>query len=407
MRTAIVGLGFIGVFLISVPGKAATILATSCFSPSSSCYASTCTLGGATGASTSTAWPGCAIQQAINVAASGDTIVVDSGYWNVTTGIEGAKAITLQGGDPTPTNLLFQGGSLSFGTQNSFTRDIKITGLTFNGLTGGTMATIHNCLDCAFTENLVLVQPEPAVASIQFMGGADTRISSNKFTGPTGGNQLQINPLGTPSNLLPVNNSGFDVSGNVFDSVGLYEIGMSNIRIHDNYMVNTANGTYGRNVGISFAPPFGGTAYNLSIYNNYINAANANYGDIHGYPQDNANPGSYYGVFIYGNIINSTRSMIYVTTDAESSLATSTGLPDTYDVVIANNILKSYSYTASLINVDGGSLSGSVHDVVVIGNLLLSVGAHPNCIHYDTNTSNMSITSNASPSGWESGCAPG
>jgi hypothetical protein len=404
MRMVIVCLGIIGALFVSSTGRASTIQASS--------FAS---CGTGDGSTVGTAWPGCAIQDAMSSAVAGDTVLVDSGYWSVTTAITDTTALTLlgQGGAGSATLIFTGSGRLVFGSTSSFVSNIKLSGLTLNGGSasgGNPIVEMDNCLDCTFTENIVFTIPNASEPSVLTQGGANMSIASNSFIAGGsadyyGGNQLQINPLGI-STLLPVN-SGFDISGNYFDSVGVYEIGMSNIRIHDNYIVDT---TVHWNNNIAFAPPYSGIAYNIAIYNNFLNVL-YNFASIQGTPQDPGGTGSIDGLNISGNVMNGTSSVIAVTTNDTTCLASCSGLQTTTDVVISNNIMKSFWPISATIYLDGG-LTGSVQDVVVQGNMLLSGGSgygwsYASCIHYDANTLYINDANNSSPGGWGSGCEPG
>ncbi|HLK90986.1 MAG TPA: hypothetical protein VKZ18_13895 [Polyangia bacterium] len=408
MRRAVVLLGVSGV-LFSTSSEAATILASSCFSSSSSCYSSSCVTGGADGSATAS-WPVCAIQQAINSASAGDTVLVDAGFWNASTTISLAGGITLRGqladgsGNATVASLVFTGsGQLVTGSYNALTNDVNIVGLKIDGSSAADnwtpLVTMLNCVGCAFTANYVVTQPDGSYPSVLLMGGGSTTVSSNSFIpGPSGsgGSQLQLNPLGTPSTILP-NNSGFEVYSNYFEGVGLTEIGLSDIRIHGNRIVDTSTWQYA--TGINFSPPYGGESHNISICDNYINAP-YNFAVITGVPEDGGGQGSITGLVISGNVINSTRSMIGINSyDSSYCLGNCTTLTNTSDVVVSNNFLNS-AWTSSEIRLDGGTMSGSVQNVTAQGNILTGTNpseTDPTTIFYDSNTHNMNIANNLCP----------
>jgi hypothetical protein len=380
MRSTMVTLGVIGVVLISASGRAATIRATA-FSEVT--HAGT----------VSDPWPGSAIQLAIAYANGGDVILVKDGIWGVSTPLGNTTGnFTLQGESISATLRFTASGSWTLGTQNSLTNNVKISGLTFDASqsnTGQCPVVINNCVGCVVTGNNVLGVANVNYAALQFFGGASTVISSNtiKAGGPSsGGYQLQINALGV-STLLPVN-AGFDVAANYFDSVGLLEIGISDIRIHDNHFVNTTLGNY---IGMAFAAPYGGTARNVSITNNMIDGAQMNAATITGLPQDAGGQGTIDGLVITGNVIKSTQSSLAVSTFDQSCLTSCTTITRSYDVVVSNNILQSY-WGWSTMELSGG-FSGVVENVIAQGNILRGAFGMTNVIHSDE-TSVKNIANN-------------
>jgi hypothetical protein len=384
MRTTTVCLCVIAGLLISPLAGAATLQATSFFG--------TGCLKGTSNGTAGAPWPACAIQRAIAAAAGGDVVNVSDGFWSVSTSLGNTNGnYTLQG-QSTAAKLVFTGaGRWTFGTQTAFMSNVNITGLTFDASTSNNgigAVTIDNCVGCAFTGNIVLGVANVNYAAVLFMGGADTKISSNSFiagSAASGGAQLQINALGTPSTSMPTN-GGFDVYANNFDSIGLTVIGMSNIRIHDNYVFNTS---FANAIGISFAAPYNGLARNVSITNNTLKSTN-NFAVISGLPQDAGGQGSIDGLVISGNVIDSTQSYLAVNTYISSCLTSCTTITKSYDVVVSNNTVKSI-WGASTIELAGGN-GAFVQNVTVQGNILVGVGT--NAIHTDANTTNMNKANN-------------
>src|SRR5262249_51834315 len=183
--------------------------------------------------------------------------------------------------------------------------------------------------------------------AILFEGGADNRITGNNFgaagnncSSPWqppcgGGSQLQLN-------AGPNTNTGFDVWGNTFDSVGLLEIGLSDLIIRGNIF---GDATLADSVGIIVIPAYQATSSNVTISNNFINLGGANAAYITGLSQAPGGQGSIGslspslpGLTIDHNVVKGT--VAYISLDGGC-----TSCPDntnTYNSTITNNVIQSY-----------------------------------------------------------------
>jgi len=383
MRRLTLYFSVVGVLLTSTVARAATLQPLNFVSTS-------CKLGTSNGTQ-ALPWPGCLIQRAIAAATGGDTVVVPDGYWSVTTALSNTTGnFTLQGQSTNARIVFTRAGQWILGTQSSLTNNVKISGLTFDGSQSTSNASpvvIQNCVGCSVSGNTVLGVPNPSLAALQFFGGANTSINANAFmAGPSsGGAQLQLNALGTPSTPVPLNN-GYEIAGNYFDSAGILIIGMSNIRIHDNSLVNT---TLQNANGISFASAYNGTSRNISITNNSLIGTN-NFVAISGVPEDAGGQGFIDGLNISGNVLDATQAFVAVNTYLTGCLSTCTTITRSSDVVVSNNFLKS-AWGPSTIELAGGN-GAYVQNVTVQGNILVGVGT--NVIHTDANTLNMNKANN-------------
>jgi hypothetical protein len=397
MRTTTVCLGALGALLISPLASAATLQAVNFFTDTTiplnvgDCpKAALDNPNVLADGSAAKPWPACAIKKAIAAAAGGDVVLVSDGYWRVSTALwNKTKNFTLQGESTNARVVFTQTGSWLFGEDTSFIYNARISGLTFDasGSSSNYALTIKNCVGCSFTGNYVLGLANVNVAAVLFQGGASTTISSNTIMGGpwTGGAQLQINEFGLPATPLPMNR-GFEVSANKFDSVGLLVIGMSNISIHDNYMVNEASPVA---IGIEFVASYASIARNVSICNNTLKAT-SNFAVISGRPQDAGGQGSIDGLVISGNVIDSTQSYLAVNYYLASCLSDCQTINNSYDVVVSNNVLKS-AWGWSTIELSGGTY-GDVQNVTVLGNIL--TGVMLGDIHTDANTTNINSANN-------------
>jgi hypothetical protein len=343
-------------------------------------------------------WPGSAIQSAIAAAQGGDVVLVANGIWSITSALGNVnEGFTLQG-ESTDAKLIFSGsGSWTLGASTAFINNVKISGLTFDGsaITGGTNpVAIQNCINCSFTGNLVIGSSNTALATLIFYGGSGNKISSNSVVAggsASGGAQLQINAFAV-STPLPENN-GYDIDGNYFDSVNLLVIGISNLHIHGNTLVNTTLGNY---IAILFAAQYGGInppVRNIEIDHNTVDAGAMNGAVISGVPQDPGGQGAIDGLVIADNVVKATIADIAVNTFDNSCFTTCTSIAQTSDVAIVNNFLTSY-WTGSTIDLRGGTY-GLVNNVTVQGNILSgATWVGPNVIQTDSNTSNMNKANN-------------
>ncbi|HLK90274.1 MAG TPA: hypothetical protein VKZ18_10290, partial [Polyangia bacterium] len=256
-------------------------------------------------------WPGSAIQSAIASAQGGDVVVVADGIWSFTSALGNTNdGFTLKG-QSLNAKLVFSGsGSYSLGSSSALSHDIKISSLTFDGSQISSWTnpvSIYNCVDCSFTGNTVLGTANTSLAALIFYGGAGNKIASNSIiagSSASGGAQLQINPLAS-SMAIPIN-SGYDVDGNYFDSVNLLVIGISNLHVHGNTIVNKTLGNY---VALFFTSQYGGITpptRNITIDNNTLDGGSSNSVAITGLPQDPGGQGAIDGLVISGNVLRGT-----------------------------------------------------------------------------------------------------
>jgi hypothetical protein len=375
---------------------------------------------------------GYAIAKAVADANGGDVVVVEDGgptmpvggrlpaYWGVGY-TNAATLVTLQKnnytlrGESTNATILIKGsGQLQIWPPTVTTsNNVTIDNLTFDASQeGGAVMPLllTDCIDCAFVGNIVIPQGDPSTPTLLVSGGSHVTIASNMFTpgGPSqqpGGMQLQIQQ-DLSSSILPLN-SGYDVFDNQFwDGCSVYEIGMSNIRIHDNYFAYDIHHTTGNYSEIDFTAPNGGPpAYNVSIYNNVFD------GQAHDEVSDSSAaitgrgeqtlPGTIDGLRIYGNVLKGTKAGIYLATYDEAALPTATTLTNNLDVVVSNNIINS-SQNYSILQLKGGA-SGSVKGGTAQGNTLIGYqpdSSHVNVIETNTTTVWMNIANNSSCGFW-------
>jgi hypothetical protein len=338
-------------------------------------------------------WPGCAIQAAIASAGVGDTVLVGNGYWAFRSNNSNtASGFTLQG-ESLAATVQFLGANWTLGSQSAPTSNVTIRGLTFDGSQSTAAPAIYmeNCVNCTFTGNTVIGSSNGNLAALFFEGGANNKITNNTIRsapGPAGGDtgggaQLQINALGgTP-------NSGFEVSGNTFDSVNILIIGMNHIRIHGNTM---GNSVLQNSFAIFIAPAWNGIATGVEIDHNILDGGGVNEAYITGLPQDPGGQGSIIGFIIDGNVVKGTEAKIAVNTFSTSCLSSCTSISDTYDAIVTNNIIES-AWGPAVISLDGGTY-GVVRNVTVQGNILVGPTTGQNIISTDTHTFNANVVNN-------------
>jgi hypothetical protein len=338
-------------------------------------------------------WPGSAIQSAIASAKGGDVVLVKTGYWSISTPLSSSISnFTLQGESIDARLVYKDGGSWTLAKASGYVSNVKVTGLTFDAalLTTGTAVSIQNCVGCTFSANRVITGSANSQA-LFFLGGANVTIASNNiYVGPSngGGTQLQINSYEVASPPIALN-TGYDIYGNLFDATALFIIGMSDIRIHENRLINTK----GQGQSIAFAAAYTGHARNLVISNNTLDLSNTNFATITGIPEDPNGQGDYDGIVITGNVIKATRASIAISTYDDACLNTCTEITKSHNVTITNNILQS-AWIGSEISIAGG-LSGIVENAVVQGNILIGPAGSHNLVKSDSKTTNANVANNS------------
>jgi hypothetical protein len=341
---------------------------------------------------------GAALQTSVASAQPGDVVKVPNGYWAVTTDLVNTNGgFTLRGESPAAV-IVFDAGSWTLGTLSPYTevQNVAIIGLTFDGsqatkVPEGTdvlhvASAVHliNCVSCTFVDNAVIGENFGSWPAILFEGGASNRIAANIFAAPGagngGGSQLQLN-------AGPNTSSDFDVWGNVFDSVDILDIGISNLDIHGNVF---GNQTLGCSIGINIIPAFNATSTNIKVSGNIIDGGQANTGRITGLSQAPEGQGTIAGLSIDHNVVKGVAAYISI----DGGCVSCDSNTKTYSASVTNNFLTAY-WVPSGIDLTGGSY-GLVEDATVTENILTGPIATmgQNQFWTDSNTINAIVRDN-------------
>jgi hypothetical protein len=246
---------------------------------------------------------------------------------------------------------------------------------------------VWNCQGCIMVGNTILGNINGSVPAVEFIGGGNNSIVGNSIVGsPSGGAQLQINPLGTTLN------SQFTISQNTFDSSNLLVIGLDNVQVTNNYF---SNKTLGNMIAIFYC---GGWNYAVSGYLIDGNTIDATFGGMNGsvisaVPNDPGGLSIINDVTISNNVIIATGASISVQNFDEWCLLNCQAVGEKYNTVIKGNILIS-AWFGSMLNLAGGT-TGIVDRVWVDGNTLIGSGGTPNAIYQDAQTYNVTIGVNS------------
>jgi len=345
-------------------------------------------------------WPGSAVTSAINsLPESGGTVIVNDGVWLYDSQQRiGRGNFTLQG-TSLAANLIFTAGSLAIGT-GANVYNVTISTLTIDqsraALNVPQAIQLWDCNSCEVSDNFFYGHSNDSIAVLITFGGSSGRILRNTFASrQAGGNQLQINPFGLTYAPGNPTSSGFVISSNKFDSVGILLIGTSNLHVTNNYITNQTLGNF---PAIFFTGAAGIITSNLLIdYNTIDNTT----GDviqgaaITGVMQDPGLSGVIMNITIDHNTLRGGPIIGANYFDSEC-LATCSDFSQTYNVQITNNFLESEPAKggSSIINVSGGA-DGSVNGAWIDRNTLSNGSGQRNMILQDNHSYNVRIGSNS------------
>ena len=339
-------------------------------------------------------WPGSAVTSAINsLPESGGTVIVNDGVWLYDSQQRiGRGNFTLQG-TSLAANLIFTAGSLAIGT-GANVYNVTISTLTIDqsraALNVPQAIQLWDCNSCEVSDNFFYGHSNDSIAVLITFGGSSGRILRNTFASrQAGGNQLQINPFGLTYAPGNPTSSGFVISSNKFDSVGILLIGTSNLHVTNNYITNQTLGNF---PGIFFTGAAAIITSNLLIdYNTIDNTPGGQGAVLTGTEQDPGLAGVIQNITIDHNTLRATDSTIGANEYDSRCLATCSDLSQTYNIQITNNTLQSQN-NPSIIDISGGG-SGLVDGAWIDGNVLSNTGGRQNQIRQDDHSHNISVGS--------------
>lgn len=337
-------------------------------------------------------WPVSAIVSAIDsLPSSGGIVVIDAGYWDVgrtsiTTDLSAKGRVILVGEESQGTDQLLTTITGSQGqhwsVQNA--KYLTIENVTFDGSSsssGRSLLTLTACSYCTVTHNVWKGMKNPSVAVLLVEGGVGNQVTDNAFTTLTGGGQLQINPLaGTP-------NSGFVVENNTLDSSSILWIGISNSTLSNNVLTNQTLHNY---LSIEWTPPCGSSLSNLTISDNILDASSG-YGNnaaILGIPEDAGCTGSVSNVTVSSNTVKGLKVIMSIDDLREPTDNIST------NISILNNTFTATVGGAQYVIMDAQGYSGSVSNVLILGNTFQSGSGVGGTLETDNRTSNLTVSGN-------------
>jgi len=339
-------------------------------------------------------WPGSAVTSAINsLPKSGGTVIVNDGVWLYDSQQRiGRGNFTLQG-TSLAANLIFTTGSLAIGT-GANVYSVTISTLTIDQSRAALNAQaiqLWDCNSCEVSDNFFYGHSNDSIAVLITFGGSSGRILRNTFTSrQAGGNQLQINPFGLTYAPGNPTSSGFLISSNKLDSVGILLIGTSNIHVTNNYITNQTLRNF---PAIFFTGAPGIITSNLLIdYNTIDNTPGGQGAVLTGVEQDPGLAGVIQNITMDHNTLRATDSTIGANQYDSGCLAACSDLSQTYNIQITNNTLQSQD-SPSIIDISGGG-SGLVGGAWIDGNVLSNTGGHQNQIRQDDHSHDISIGSN-------------
>lgn len=212
-------------------------------------------------------------------------------------------------------------------------------------------------------------------------GGVGNQVTDNAFTTLTGGGQLQINPLAGTAN------SGFVVEHNSLDSSSILWIGVSNSTLSNNVLTNQTLHNY---LSIEWTPPCGSSLSNLTIYDNIIDATSG-YGNnaaILGIPEDAGCTGSVSNVTVSSNTVKGLKVIMSIDDLREPTDNIST------NISILNNTFTAAVSGTQYVIMDAQGYSGSVSNVLILGNTFKSGSGVGGTLETDNRTSNLIVSGN-------------